>query len=247
VVRSACARRARRVGPLADYYGSQVLRGARGRTDQARTRLGEVIDLRTLVPCDYETNRHVEKTIRALVTSMRRGGLLRQHIVDRDRPRSFDRLDPGLPRGGRDTRCVRRRLRRAHLPTHERNCHGNSARLWLLARDDDARPVRVPDLADDEQLLPTVCMNVPIGSAPTPAKSCGANEDRQIYERHVDLNCRPSQTAVGLRRTGILMSRSQARSPQAAGAAAGAGPEKAAGAPVYTTISGVHRAALQPG
>ena len=58
-------------------YGSQVLR-ALAAADQIRSEDGvsvEVIDLRTLVPCDYETiTKSVEKTNRALVSRARRRG-----------------------------------------------------------------------------------------------------------------------------------------------------------------------------
>jgi 2-oxoisovalerate dehydrogenase E1 component len=104
-------------------YGSQVLR-ALAAADQIRDEDGvlvEVIDLRTLVPCDYETiTNSVEKTNRALVTcEAPRTGCFGNTIVTEIVRRSFDHLDaPVLLVAAADTPVpFAPVLEEAHLPT----------------------------------------------------------------------------------------------------------------------------------
>ena len=104
-------------------YGSQVLR-ALAAADQIRSEDGvsvEVIDLRTLVPCDYETiTKSVEKTNRALVTcEAPRTGCFGNSLVTEIVRRSFDHIDaPVLLVAAADTPVpFAPALEEAHLPT----------------------------------------------------------------------------------------------------------------------------------
>jgi pyruvate/2-oxoglutarate/acetoin dehydrogenase E1 component len=104
-------------------YGSQVLR-ALAAADQIAREDGvsvEVIDLRTLVPCDYAAiTKSVEKTNRALVTcEAPRTGAFGNTIVTEIVRRSFDDLDaPVLLVAAADTPVpFAPALEEAHLPT----------------------------------------------------------------------------------------------------------------------------------
>jgi 2-oxoisovalerate dehydrogenase E1 component len=104
-------------------YGSQVLR-ALAAADQIGREDGvsvEVIDLRTLVPCDYAAiTKSVEKTSRALVTcEAPRTGAFGNTIVTEIVRRSFDHLDaPVLLVAAADTPVpFAPALEEAHLPT----------------------------------------------------------------------------------------------------------------------------------